>query len=330
MSLVGRLAGYAGANWRGVALTLVIAGASTFLSGHYGAPTMLFALLIGIAFHFLADVDACKPGITLSASTLLRLGVGLLGIQLVLEDVESIGLTSVAATIIMTVLTLGCGALLSFTIGRRLAFGMLSGGSVAICGASAALALSAVLPAKADRERDTVLVVVTVTVLSTVAMVLYPILFQALGMSQTQTGFLIGATIHDVAQVVGAGYSVSDETGLIATLVKMLRVASLPLIVIFVQMIFRDSQAGRVTIPWFLLLFVALAVLRNTVPIPEAVISVIAEASRWMLVTAIAAIGIRTDLGGILKVHPSYLIILLLETLFLLGIAVLYAMKFMS
>lgn len=325
-----RLADKARVSWRGVALTLVIAGASTFLSEHYGAPTMLFALLIGIAFHFLAEVEVCKPGIDLSASMLLRLGVGLLGIQLVLADVEAIGLTSVAATIIMTVLTLGCGALLSFTIGRRLAFGMLSGGSVAICGASAALALSAVLPAKADRERDTVLVVVTVTVLSTVAMVLYPILFQALGMSQTQTGFLIGATIHDVAQVVGAGYSVSDDTGLIATLVKMLRVASLPLIVIFVQMIFRDSQAGRVSIPWFLILFVALAVLRNTVEIPEAVVSVIAEASRWMLVTAIAAIGIRTDLGGILKVHPSYLIILLLETLFLLGIAMVYAVEFMN
>lgn len=327
-SLVQRSAHQLGDVWHGVALALLVAGASTFLSEHYGAPTMLFALLIGIALHFLSSVPSCSKGIDFSAKTLLRLGVGLLGIQLGFSDVQAIGFQAVGATLAMVVLTLGCGALLSFAIGRRLAFGLLSGGAVAICGASAALALSAVLPARDDRERDTILVVITVTVLSTIAMVIYPILFQYMNFTETQIGLLIGATIHDVAQVVGAGYSINDDVGLIATMVKMLRVASLPFVVIAVHFLFSDSQSGRAHVPWFLILFVVLALLRSFVDVPEIIILTLTEASRWMLVTAIAAIGMRTDLAAIFKVHPSYLIILVLETVFLLVIAIGYIKLF--
>lgn len=310
----------------GMMLSLLIATAAAFLSEHYGAPVMLFALLIGMAFHFLSGDERCAPGIEFSAKTLLRLGVGLLGLRLSVSDVASIGYGPVLAVAGFVMATLACGGLLSYLFGRRLAFGLLAGGSVAICGASAALAISSVLPPRADRDQDVLFVVVGVTALSTVAMIAYPILFGALGFSDVEAGFLIGATIHDVAQVVGAGYSISEEAGVIATFVKMLRVALLPVVMLVIMLSFRGSQSQRLGLPWFLVMFVALAVLVNTGLLPQALVSLISDLSGWCLVVAIAALGMKTDLSRFLTVKPSYGAILLIETLFLLAIALIFVM----
>lgn len=321
---------FAQSNWQGFAVAHVIAAAATFLSEHYGAPTMLFALLIGLALNFLSDQPKLKVGLTFSAKTVLRLGVGLLGIQLGFNDVQSIGIGSVFVVTGLVVATLLCGIVLSFASSRRFSYGILSGGAVAVCGASAALAFSSVLPSHPKRENDTLLVVVSVTVLSTLAMVLYPILFRTLNYSDLQTGFLLGATIHDVAQVVGAGYSVSEEAGLIATLVKMLRVACLPALVFAVHYIFRDSHQPTNRIPWFLVLFIVMAAARHFLPIPEVLIAYIAEVSRWMLVTAIASLGLQTNLKAVLKVQPSLLVILVIETVFILGLALAYTTTYLA
>ncbi|WP_394199517.1 YeiH family protein [Litoreibacter albidus] len=317
-------------HWQGFAIAVLVAMAATFLSEHYGAPTMLFALLIGLSLGFLSEHDDLKPGLGFSAKHLLRLGVGLLGLQLAFTDVQALGGLSVGATSLLVVATLGLGIALSFATARRFAYGILSGGAVAVCGASAALAFSAVLPSHPKREEDTVLVVISVTVLSTVAMVLYPILFQSLNYSDLQTGFMIGATIHDVAQVVGAGYSVSEEAGLVATLVKMLRVACLPILVIVVHLSFRSRGQAGAFVPWFLTLFIVMAVTRSVLPIPEAVLWVMGQASQWMLVIAIAALALQTNLRAVTTVHPMLLIILVIETLFILGGAMLYATYFLN
>ncbi len=312
----------------GMMLAVVIAAAATFLSEHYGAPVMLFALLIGMAFHFLSQDTACKPGVEFSAKTLLRFGVGLLGLRLSIGDVESIGLVPVLAVGGLVMATLACGALMSRFLGRRMAFGLLAGGSVAICGASAALAIASVLPQRPDREQDTLFVVIAVTALSTIAMVAYPVLFQAMGLNDLESGFLIGATIHDVAQVVGAGYSISDEAGVIATFIKMLRVALLPVVMLVVMFSFRGAQAQKVALPWFLVMFVALAVLANTGLLPQSLIDLAAELSRWCLVVAIAALGIKTNLSKFREVRPSYGAILIVETVFLLVIAIVFVLSF--
>ncbi|ATF19263.1 YeiH family protein [Phaeobacter gallaeciensis] len=316
------------AHFGGILLVCVIAAAATFLSEHYGAPAMLFALLIGMAFHFLYDDQKFTPGLEFSAKTLLRFGVGLLGLRLSIGDLESVGLGAVGAVVGFVMATLACGAILSILFGRKLAFGLLAGGSVAICGASAALAIASVLPAKDDREQDTLFVVIGVTALSTIAMIAYPVLFAALGMSDLESGFLIGATIHDVAQVVGAGYSISDEAGVIATFVKMVRVALLPVVMIAVMTSFRGAQAQKITLPWFLVMFVALAILTNTGLVPQVITDAIATLSGWCLVIAISALGVKTSLATILRVKPSYGIILVVETLFLLGISVAFVMGF--
>ncbi len=328
--LTKRLHAFVQKHWRGFSVAAVIAAAATFLSEHYGAPTMLFALLIGLSLSFLSEQTTLQPGLKLTAKSVLRLGVGLLGIQLVFEDVQTLGTVSVGAIVALVVLTMGLGIVLSFATSRRFAYGILSGGAVAVCGASAALAFSAVLPSHPKREDDTILVVISVTVLSTVAMVLYPVLAKALGLSDLQTGFLIGATIHDVAQVVGAGYSVSDEAGLLAALVKMIRVACLPLLVMGVHFAFRSEGKSKVAVPWFLWLFVGLAILRSVVPLPDDLVSLIAEASRWMLVIAIAALGLQTNLKAVLKVHPTLLIILVIETVFILTGAMLFTQFYLQ
>lgn len=313
--------------FKGLALALVVAIAAAFLSEHYSAPAMLFALLIGMAFQFLSEDARCAPGIEFSSTTLLRLGVGLLGLRLSFGDVETIGLTPMVAMAGFVLATLGCGAILSYAFGRRLAFGLLAGGSVAICGASAALAIAAVLPPKYNREKDVLFVVIAVTTLSTIAMIAYPILFRSLGLSHLESGFLIGATIHDVAQVVGAGYSISDEAGVVATFIKMLRVALLPIVLMVVMVSFRGSQPQKMRLPWFLVMFVVLAVLANLNLIPQAVIDFVNILSRWLLIIAISALGIKTSLANIVQVGASYAAILVIETIFLLVIALLYIIK---
>ncbi|MCZ4352804.1 putative sulfate exporter family transporter [Roseovarius aestuarii] len=308
----------------GVMLASVIAIAAMFMSEHYGAPVMLFALLIGIAFHFLSENERCAAGINFAAKTLLRFGVGLLGFRLGLAEVTSLGFGPVIAIIGFVMATLACGALMSYLLGRRMAFGMLAGGSVAICGASAALAIASVLPPHKDREQDTLFVVIGVTALSTIAMIAYPILFQALGLSDLESGFLVGATIHDVAQVVGAGYSIGDEAGVIATYVKILRVALLPVVMLVVMLSFRGAQQQRLSVPWFLVMFAVCAVVTNLGVVPATPLALFEEVSRWCLVIAISALGVKTSLARIAQVKASYSVILIVETLFLLACALLF------
>jgi uncharacterized membrane protein YadS len=106
-------------------------------------------------------------------------------------------------------------------------FGILAGGAVAICGASAALAVSSVLPKSETLEQNTILVIIGVATLSSLAMIGYPILAAQLGLADISAGLFFGGSIHDVAQVLGAGYAISEDAGEVATVTKLLRVALL-------------------------------------------------------------------------------------------------------
>jgi len=305
----------------GLLLSLTIAFAASFLSEHYGAPAMLFALLLGMAFNFLAADPRAAPGIALCSQTVLRLGVGLLGLRLTFGDIADLGLVAVLGAAGLLLLTLAAGILIARMFGRSLAFGLLTGGSVAICGASAALAIAAVLPRRHLSEQDVLFTVVGVTALSTLAMVLYPVLFAALGLTEVQSGWLIGATVHDVAQVVGAGYSIGEEAGNIATFTKLLRVAMLPVVLIVVGLAFRGEARGGAGLPWFVLLFVGLMLARNLLPIPALLLEAVNGSSRFLLLTAIAALGVKTSLKEMFAAGMQGLAVIGLETLLLLAMA---------
>ncbi|MGF1552321.1 MAG: YeiH family protein [Paracoccaceae bacterium] len=303
----------------GLALALVVAAAAGFLNDHYGAPVMLFALLIGMAFNFLADDPRCGPGLGFASRTLLRLGIVLLGARVTAGEIAAIGPAPFASVVALVALTIAAGLALARLAGLGWRLGLLTGGAVAICGASAALALAAVIRRGPTLERDTGFTVVAVTTLSTVAMIVYPMLFTALGLDEQSAGFLVGATIHDVAQVVGAGYSISETAGETATVVKLLRVALLPvvLVAIMVALSRRDGGAG-VRMPGFVLGFLALAAANSLGLVPEAVAAPLATASRWLLVTAVAAIGVRTSLAAVCRLGPAHLGLVVAETLVLL------------
>lgn len=313
----------------GVMLCAIIALASQFVSEHYGAPAMLLALLFGISLNFLADHPVSGAGIAFGARTLLRLGVALLGLRISFEMVGALGWPIVALVVLMVPATIAFGLMASRFFGFRYRFAFLSAGAVAICGASAALAIAAILPKDEKSEDRLVFTVVGVTILSTVAMILYPILSGALGFDDVTAGIYIGATIHDVAQVVGAGFSISPEAGETATLVKLLRVAMLAPVVIIAVVVLRavsdadESGSRPPLVPGFVLAFIVLAILNSTVTLPAPVLTFAVEGSGWLLLTAIGAVGLKTRPAEILKVGKPAAALLLAETLFLAAVVAL-------
>jgi len=274
-----------------------IALAATGVAALHGGPQMLYALLFGTTFHFLVESRRAAPGIGFCSTVLLRLGIGLLGARITLEQVAGLGWSTAAVVIGAVVSTLLAGWAVARRLGLSASHGVLAGGAVAICGASAALAIAAVLPKHRDLERNTVTVVVGVTLLSTLAMIVYPLVARALALPPALAGLFIGGTIHDVAQVAVAGYTLGGAAGDSAMIVKLFRVALLALVVLGVALGFHahGGQRPRGLLPWFLLLFVALAAANSAGWLPPGVRDAMQLASRACLTLGVAAIGVKTS-----------------------------------
>jgi len=228
---------------------------------------------------------------------------------------------------ILVLSSIGVSWLIATLMGRRHLFALLTACAVAICGAAAALAVASVFPNWKDRHRDTLFVVVCVTSLSTIAMIVYPILFSMAEFSEVEIGILIGSTIHDVAQVVGAGYAVSNETGDIATFIKLLRISMLPIIVIVIAILLKRGDAtsniSPKAFPWFALAFAMCLVINSSGFIPSILSEFLAGVSQWSLVFAIAGLGVTTSLKSMMELGGKSIALLVLQTLALLAIAVL-------
>ena len=310
----------------GVLACAVVAAAATFLSEHYGAPVMLFALLLGLAMNFLSGDGPCQPGIEFTARTVLRFGVALLGLRITLGQVVELGWQPLAIVVIAVVLTIGVSMAVAKLLGFQSLFGLLSGGATAICGASAALALAAALPNHPLKERATLFTVIGVSALSTLAMIVYPMLAQWFGLDPRAAGVFLGATIHDVAQVVGAGYSMSAQTGDVATVVKLMRVAMLVPVIVFAVMFTRSRVAQEgggkrpPLLPGFAVGFVVLMLINSSGWLPGSVAKSGSELSRWLLVAAIAGIGMKTQLKELVGVGLKPVLLMVGETVFLVAL----------
>jgi uncharacterized integral membrane protein (TIGR00698 family) len=311
-------------NLPGLLVCMVIAMSTSFLSEHYGGPQLLYALLLGLSLHFLYLNETVKPGIDFCAKTVLRLGVAFLGIRITFSDIGAIGLNTGFMVIAAVASTVFLGFLLSKFLKVSPDFGLIAGGSVGICGASAALAVASVLPKSKENEQFTLLVVVGVTVLSTIAMVTYPFGLQILHISSLPAGIFLGATIHDVAQVVAAGMLFGPEAGDVATVVKLFRVALLLPVVLVISIFFGAQKSTNKLgwsslrlIPSFLLGFVALSVVASMQILPTTVTHQIGGLSRWMLVIAIAAAGLKTNFQELAKLGWQPVLMLVIETLFI-------------
>ncbi|MDM0027420.1 YeiH family protein [Variovorax saccharolyticus] len=309
-------------------LACVLAMAATLVSTLHGGPQFLYALFFGVAFHYLSEDAKTRPGIEFCARSVLRIGVGLLGARITASQIAGLGWSTAAIVIVAVVSTLLCGVLLGARLGMNRAQGVMSGGAVAICGASAALAISAVLPRSKESERFTLMVVVTVTVLSTLAMVIYPLVARLLHLPPELAGLFLGGTIHDVAQVVGAGYMLGQETGDYATIVKLFRVSMLAVVVVVVSGLFKRQRAAsegaragarQALVPWFLWVFVALVIINSLGGVPAPVQNGLNDISRACLVISIAALGVKTSFAQLARAGWRPFALLLVETLWMAG-----------
>lgn len=289
----------------------------------YGAlalpiPAMVLALIIGIALSRIAAKPDFAPGLTFCMSKLLRWAVALLGLRISLGEIIALGI-SVAVLVVATMaLTLVAGFMFARLLRQPAGYGALAGAGTAVCGASATLATSTIVPNYSGKEADTAFVVVAVNAFSTLAMVLYPPFCTWLGFDATQTGVMLGATIHDVAQVVGAGYAVSEPVGNTAVIVKLFRVLLLLPVVLAIAWWFtragREDMGAKVPVPVFALVFLALCLLNSAVPYAPAGASIygptkaaLETISTWGLLIAIGALGLSTSLAAIAKLGWRHL-----------------------
>ena len=307
----------------GVMVAALVAITAQFLSDHYATPAMLLALLLGIALGFLGQEGKTVAGIAFSARSLLRLGIAFLGVRISMGLIINLGPELIGLVISAVVATILFGLAIARVFGHKWRFALLTAGSVAICGASAAMAISAILPKDERSEERLIFTVLGVTVLSTIAMIAYPILANVLGFTDLQSGVFLGGTIHDVAQVVGAGFSISEQTGDTATLVKLIRVAMLAPIVLIASLMIRsfaeppEDGARPPLLPMFVVAFLVLATLNSFGLVPAALAELMSNASRWLLLVAIAAVGMKTNLKQVLSVGGAAIALIVVETLFI-------------
>lgn len=318
---------HAPAMWRDLlpGLTVVALGtlAAGFLSGRYGAPLTLMALLIGLSLNFLASDRRLASGIDFAARSLLRFGIVLIGARVHVDQMVALGPVALLAILGVVTVTIFAGIIAARCLGENAAFGTLAGGAVAICGASAAMAMATTFGARRAEDGQLTLVLVGISAMSASAMVLYPLIAHMLGLSDTQAGFLLGASIHDVAQALGAGYSYSRDAGEIAAIVKLTRVALLaPVLAIVAALLPRGSAGSRgPAIPWFVAGFFAVACINSAGWIPASVSDGASVAAAALLAAAVTATGIRAPIAQLAAAGARPLIVIVLATLVALGAA---------
>lgn len=297
-----------------VALAAVLAAPflKSVSGGRLGLPDMVVALVIGILLFPLAQKPLFQPGITYAVKTLLRYAIALLGLRIAFADIVALGWGTAGLVIAAMALTLISGLWLARLLGQEAGLGALAGAANAVCGASATLATATVVPDYKTKSADIAFTVVMANAISTLVMLAYPPLCAALGFSPQQTGLMLGLTIQDMAQVVGAAYGVSEPAGNAAVIVKLFRVLLLLPVVLIIGWVFlrrgEGAGAAKVPLPIFALVFVALAALNSLLPSTalagayQPVKAVLVEASRWGMLIAIAALGLGTSLAALLSI----------------------------
>lgn len=302
------------ASWRvllpGLLTCLMAALAALWLAEHYGFPAILLGLLIGLALNFLSEHPALGSGLDFASRHFLRLGIVLLGLQVTFAQIGAIGWLPFAGLLAIMAAAFGAGLAGAQLAGQGRYAGILAGGATAICGASAALALYSVIGRdRLDQSRFTI-TLVGVALASALALSLYPLMAETLGLNATQAGYLVGASIHDVAQAIGGGYAISDAAGAQATIIKLARVALLAPVVALVALWLGEAGAGegtgkplwrRISLPWFILAFLALVLVNSLVALPTELASNGLAGSKFLLLLAVTATAMRSRLALLLE-----------------------------
>jgi uncharacterized integral membrane protein (TIGR00698 family) len=275
------------------------------ITGGFALPALVIALLIGMAVSAPAHRVAFTPGLVWCVKTLLRVAIAVLGLRISLADIVSLGPGTVLIVVFAMAVTIASSMWLAGRLGLGAPFGALAGAANAVCGASAALATSTVVPSYERKSADVAFAVIAANAVSTLAMLLYPLIAAALGYDPKATGIFLGATIHDVAQVVGAGYAVSEPVGNAAVIVKLFRVFLLLPVVLGIGWWLAAAGiragAAKVPVPMFAVMFLVLCLVNTLAgatpalaPVYVPVKAVLDLAANWGLLLAIAALGAGT------------------------------------
>ncbi|MFD2054538.1 YeiH family protein [Mesorhizobium calcicola] len=282
-----------------VAMMSGVAFSARNVSGFALFSPMILAVVAGMIYSNVLGTPAhARAGIAFSQRRLLRFAIVLLGFQLTLGQVVSIGAGGVG----IVALTLGSTFLFTITLGRLIGvdakLAQLIAAGTSICGASAIVATNIVTDA---RDEDVTYAVASITLFGTVAMLGFPLLAPLLGLDQHAFGLWAGASIHEVAQVIGAGFQNGTQSGEIATVAKLTRVAMLAPMVIALGLMARrkssNQSAARPPMPWFVAAFVAVVALNSLVTVPPEVKSAMALATTIMLTMGLAAMGLQADIS---------------------------------
>ncbi|WFP79398.1 YeiH family protein [Mesorhizobium sp. WSM4906] len=267
------------------------------LSGLALFSPMILAVVAGMVYSNVIGTPAhAKAGIAFAQRRLLRFAIVLLGFQLTLGQVAGIGLGGVG----IVAATLGATFLFTVALGRLIGvdakLAQLIAAGTSICGASAIVATNIVTDA---RDEDVTYAVAAITLFGTVAMLGFPLLAPLFGLDQHAFGLWAGASIHEVAQVIGAGFQNGTQAGETATVAKLTRVAMLAPMVIALGLLARrgEASAAKPPMPWFVAAFVAVVALNSLIVIPAQIHSAIALAAQVVLTMGLAAMGLQADIS---------------------------------
>lgn len=307
----------------GLFLALVLAGAAIALQGALGwalLNPLILAMGLGMLCRaLLGPIAVAEPGLGLARQHLLRLAIILLGFRLTLFEVTSLGLgvaLAVAGGLVATFL-------LTRAMGRWLGVPaplaeLIAAGS-AVCGASAIVACNSVTR---GRDEDVAYAMACVALFGSVGMIACPLLAGPLGLDARAYGLWTGASLHEVAQVMGAGFALGDEAGAAATVAKLFRVALLAPLVLMLGAR-RRSEGSRPPMPWFVLGFLAAMVANSLLPLPAVLLEGLAQVSGLLMAMALAALGLATDLGQLRRRGLRPLVLGALAALFISGFSLL-------
>lgn len=290
----------------GVAFVGLAALTAHFVARVTGMSDILSGLIIGLALSTVARSPRFAPGLDLLGTTGLRIGIVLVGLRITLGDITALGVLPfvMLVAIMLAVIAVTVASAPLFKQDRYAA--LLAGGATAICGASAALALYGLIGRdRVDQARFT-LTLVGITVASAIAMTAYPLIAVQLGLTDAQAGFLTGSSIHDVAQALGGGFAVSPGAGKTATVVKLTRVALLPVMLMLVAVWLRRQDVGTgagatsLRLPWFIIGFMVAVALASMGGIPATMTAWGNSVSHQLLLLAIIATATKARLDQVI------------------------------
>ena len=295
----------------GAALALALAAVAKLLEGleeqaglHFIGASVI-ALFLGMLVNAVRKPTAVTaPGIRFTSKKILKFAIILLGASLNIRTVLTVGKFSLTVMVFTLATCFGLGALIGKALGLNWKTSSLINAGTGICGGSAIAAIAPVIEAT---DMDIAYGLSATFLFDTVMIVVFPLLGRWMGLSDAAFGLWAGTAVNDTSSVVATGYAFSEAAGDFATMVKLTRTLSIiPAVLVFAAVslhLKKKAQAGgsavkvriRSIFPWFILGFLAMSALTSLGLIPAALAAALKSVSKFLMVAALAAIGLNTD-----------------------------------